>query len=248
MNLVLKDQIAIVTGGTRGIGAGIVRHLLSLGASVVATYQSNDTSAAAFKESLSPEKQARLDLAKFDVSSFEACSAYFKTFDEKYKELHILVNNSGIRKDNILPLMPYEDWNQVIQTNLTGTFNMTKLAVDRMLRPRYGRIVNISSIAAHMGLPGQTSYSATKAGQIAFAKSLSKEVAKRNITINNVCPGFIETDLVSDLPEALKKQYIDQIPMKRFGQAKDVAHAVAFFALPESSYISGTTIEVSGGL
>jgi 3-oxoacyl-[acyl-carrier protein] reductase len=248
MQELLKNQTAIVTGGTRGIGAGIVKHLLSLGAKVVATYLSSDSSANAFKESLTPEEQGRLELAKFDVSSFAACEAFYKQFDLDHSELHILVNNSGIRKDNILPLMPSDDWNQVIQTNLTGTFNMTKLAVERMLRARYGRIVNISSIASHMGLPGQTSYSATKAGQIAFAKSLSKEVAKRNITINNVCPGFIETDLVSDLPEALKKQYIDQIPMKRFGQAQDVAHAVAFFANPASSYISGTTLEVSGGL
>jgi len=246
--MILKDQVAIVTGGTRGIGAGIVRNLLDSGCRVVATYQSNDASAQAFKVSLPPELQLKIDLRKFDVSSFSQCEAFYKSFDETYQELHILVNNSGIRKDNILPLMSYEDWNQVIQTNLTGTFSMTKLAVERMLRARYGRIVNISSIAANIGLPGQTSYSATKAGQIAFAKSLSKEVAKRNITINNVAPGFIETDLVGDLPEALKKQYIDQIPMKRFGTVADVAHAVGFLVSPHSSYITGTTLEITGGL
>jgi 3-oxoacyl-[acyl-carrier protein] reductase len=244
----LKDQVVIITGGTRGIGAGISKAFLAQGARVVATYQSNDQGALDFKKSLSSDEQERVDLQKFDVGSFKDCENFFKAFDEKYPQLHALINNSGIRKDNLLPLMSETDWNQVIQTNLGGTFNMTKLAVERMLRFRYGRIVNISSLAATIGLPGQTSYSASKAGQIAFAKSLSKEVAKRNITINNVAPGFIETDLVSDLPEALKKQYIDQVPMKRFGTVNDVAGAVLFLSLPTTAYITGSTIDVTGGL
>ena len=145
-------------------------------------------------------------------------------------------------------MMDEKEWDGVLNTNLKGTFNMTKYAVKSFLKNRYGRIINISSIGGIMGLPGQTNYSASKAGQIAFAKSLSKEVAKRNITINNVAPGFVETELIDDLPEKQVEEYKKQVPMKRFAKPKEIADVTLFLASKEASYVTGSTIEVTGGL
>ena len=140
------------------------------------------------------------------------------------------------------------EWDSVIDTNLKGTYNMTRFAVLQMMKNRFGRIVNMSSVGGKLGLPGQANYAASKAGQIALSLSVSKEVAKRNITINNVCPGFIETELLSDLPEEQVKEYKSQVPMKRFGKVDEVAHAVLFFASKEASYITGATLDIAGGL
>lgn len=242
-----ESQNVIVTGGTRGIGAGITESFLKLGATVIATYSGNDIAANSFKD-----KNAlygnKLVLKKFNVASTSEVEKFFKDYETEFQSLEVLVNNAGIRRDQIIPSMTEDDWDAVIDTNLKGTYNMTRFAVLAMMKNRYGRIINMSSIGGKLGLPGQANYAASKAGQIALSLSVSKEVAKRNITINNVCPGFIETELLKDLPEEQIKEYKGQVPMKRFGKVEEVAHAVLFFASKESSYITGTTIDVAGGL
>jgi 3-oxoacyl-[acyl-carrier protein] reductase len=242
-----QDQVVVVTGGTRGIGKGITQSFLKDGATVIATYANNDAKAEEFKSTMQ-DYGDKLSLRKFDVSDKSACKTFFESVQAEHEQIHILVNNSGIRKDNLIATMPSDDWDQVLNINLKGTYNMTQQAVLHMMKHRYGRIVNISSIGGVLGLPGQANYAASKAGQIALSKSVSKEVAKRKITINNVCPGFIETELIADLDESLVKEYKSQVPMKRFGSTDEVAHAVKFFADKDSGYITGTSLEVSGGL
>lgn len=242
-----KDQVVIVTGGTRGIGAGLTESFLNQGAKVIATYSGNDEAANSFKAKHASHGE-RLEVKKFNVRKTSEVESFFKEFDEKHPALHVLVNNAGIRRDQIVASMSEEDWDQVIDTNLKGTYNMTRFAVLSMMRNRYGRIINMSSVGGKLGLPGQANYAASKAGQIALSLSVSKEVAKRNITINNVCPGFIETELLGDLPEDQVKEYKSQVPMKRFGKVQEVAHAVLFFASKEASYITGATVDVAGGL
>jgi 3-oxoacyl-[acyl-carrier protein] reductase len=242
-----NGQNVIVTGGTRGIGAGITEAFLKAGATVIATYSGNDEAAMKFKERLSLYAD-KLILKKFNVSNSSEVEAFFSDFEKTFSSLEVLVNNAGIRRDSIIPSMTESDWDAVIDTNLKGTYNMTKFAVLQMMKGRYGRIVNMSSVGGKLGLQGQANYAASKAGQIALSLSVSKEVAKRNITINNVCPGFIETELIGDLPEDQVKEYKSQVPMKRFGKVEEVAHAVLFFASRESSYITGATLDIAGGL
>jgi 3-oxoacyl-[acyl-carrier protein] reductase len=242
-----NEQHVIVTGGTRGIGAGLTEAFLKGGATVVATYSGNDQAATAFKEkhSLFGDK---LVIKKFNVQITSEVEAFFREYEEKFPSLEVLVNNAGIRRDQIIPNMQESDWDAVIDTNLKGTYNMTRFAVMAMMKNRYGRIINMSSVGGKLGLPGQANYAASKAGQIALSLSVSKEVAKRNITINNVCPGFIETELLADLPEEQIKEYKSQVPMKRFGKIEEVAAAVMFFASKEASYITGATLDIAGGL
>lgn len=242
-----EGQRIIVTGGTRGIGRGITEAFLKAGGSVIATYARNDAAANKFKEELS-EYSDRLEVRKFDVTKANEVEEFFVYINEKYPSVEVLVNNSGIRKDAMLAMMDASDWDDVISTNLSGTFHMTKNAVLSFMKNRYGRIVNISSIGGSLGLPGQANYAASKAGQVALSKSLCKEVGKRGITVNNICPGFIDTELIADLPEELRKEYKKQVPVKRFGSVEDVAHGVLFLASKESSYITGTSLEITGGL
>ncbi len=241
------SQNIIVTGGTRGIGAGITESFLKAGATVIATYSGNDEAAKSFKVKMANFGE-KLVLKKFNVASTSEVEAFFQDYEKNFSSLEVLVNNAGIRRDQIIPSMQESDWDAVIDINLKGTYNMTRFAVLAMMKNRYGRIINMSSVGGKLGLPGQANYAASKAGQIALSLSVSKEVAKRNITVNNVCPGFIETELLADLPEEQVKEYKSQVPMKRFGKVEDVAHAVLFFASRESSYITGTTLDVSGGL
>ncbi len=240
-----NGQHVIVTGGTRGIGAGLSESFLKAGATVIATYSGNDEAAKAFKDKLAVYGE-KLVLKKFNVASTSEVENFFNSYE--FPSLEVLVNNAGIRRDQIVASMPEGDWDSVIDTNLKGTYNMTRFAVLQMMKNRYGRIVNMSSVGGKLGLPGQANYAASKAGQIALSLSVSKEVAKRNITINNVCPGFIETELIADLPEEQVKEYKSQVPMKRFGKVDEVAHAVLFFASRESSYITGATLDIAGGL
>jgi 3-oxoacyl-[acyl-carrier protein] reductase len=244
MNNRFENQNVIVTGGTRGIGRAITEAFLKEGATVVATYANNDEAANAFKSEMEVYGD-RLKTAKFDVSSYSECEDFFNQNETQY---HVLVNNSGIRKDNMLAMMPVEDFDRVIDINLKGTFNMSKLAVLNFMKNRYGRIINMSSMSGKMGIPGQANYAASKAAQVALTQSLSKEVAKRKITVNCIAPGFIETELISDLPAEQVNEYKKTVPMKRFGQASEVASATLFLASSEASYITGTTLEISGGL
>lgn len=247
MNFDFKDQTVIVTGGTRGIGRGVTEAFLAAGAQVIATYRSDTSAAEAFQKS-SEKYKDRLHLRQFDVSDPDDVVAFFKDVEESFKQFEILVNNSGIRRDSIVGMMSVEDWEAVIHTNLTGTYHMSKLAVQHLMRQRYGRIVNITSPIGRYGFAGQANYAASKAGQEAFTRSLSKEVASRKITVNCVSPGFIDTDFIADLPEDQKKKYLSQVPVKRFGTVEEVARAVLFLADRDSAYINGTVLEITGGL
>lgn len=240
-----ENQTVIVTGGTRGIGRGISEAFLKNGATVIATFAGNETAALKFKEEMATDK---LTVKKCDVRDEGAIIDFFKELETTHPKIEVLINNSGIRKDQVTAMMTLTEWNDVINTNLTGTFLMSKHAVLKFMSNRYGRIVNISSIGGSLGLAGQANYAASKAGQIAISKSLSKEVAKRGITVNNICPGFIDTELLADLPEDQRKEYMKDVPMKRFGRVEEVAAAVLFLAGREASYITGASLEISGGL
>ena len=242
-----RDQTVVVTGGTRGIGRAIARRFLEAGATVVATYAANDAAMEAFKTSLGPAA-VNLHFSKFDVADDAQVEAFYKSLDATHKNFSVLVNNSGIRKDAVLAMMKPEDWRLVLNVNLTGAFNMAKLAVHRFMQNRYGRIITITSPAGRFGFEGQANYSASKAGQIAMTRSLSKEVASRGITVNCVSPGFIDTEFVADLPEKLRKDYLASIPLKRFGTPDDVAYCVLFLASREAGYITGSVLSVDGGL
>ena len=244
-----EDQRIIVTGGTRGIGRGLSEAFLKAKGSVIATYTSNDEAAEKFKWEVENKfPGAHLDIRKFDVSDNNSVESFYQYLDENYPSIEVLVNNSGIRRDAVGALMDEKDWKKVLEINLDGTFYMSKQAILRFMKKRYGRIINMSSVGGKIGLAGQGNYTASKAAQIALAKSLSKEVGKKGITINSVCPGFIETDLISDLPEDQKSLYKKQVPLKRFGKIEEVAHGVLFLASKQASYITGTSLDISGGL
>jgi len=241
------NQTVIVTGGTRGIGRGVAEAFLKAGARVIATYAVNEATAEEFRKA-NAEHLDRIDCQRFDVSDYAAAESFYKHVEEKHGPFQILVNNSGIRRDNIIGLMPEEDWRRVLDINLTGVFIMCKFAVQAMSRQRYGRIINVTSPSGKHGFEGQANYAASKAGIVALTRSLSKEVARRNITTNCVSPGFIDTDLIRDLPDDLRKRYQSEVPMKRFGTIEEVAHCVLFLASREASYVTGATLEVTGGL
>jgi len=241
-----KDQVVVISGGTRGIGAGISARFLAEGATVVATYLGNEVAAAEFKSRCTfPD---RLDLRRCDVSRAADVEALFHALDETYPTLHVLVNNAGIRKDAVLGMMKEEDWDDVLSTNLKGCFLMSKYAVQRMSRARFGRIIQITSPSGHLGFAGQGNYSASKAGQVGLARSLAKEVAKRNVTVNCVSPGFIATELLKDLKDDTREKYKNLVPMERFGTVDEVAHAVLFLASARAAYITGAVLDVTGGL
>lgn len=237
------DQHVIVTGGTRGIGRALTEAFLGRGAHVTATYSGQAEAAEAMRRALGVGD--RLQLARFDVSDHEAVKSFFESLSHP---VHVLVNNAGIRRDAIVGMMKAEDWRRVLEVNLDGTFYMSKFAVQAMSRPKYGRIVNVTSPSADLGLPGQANYAASKAGQIAFTKTLAREVAKRRITVNCVQPGFVDTELLSDLSEETKQSYQDSVPMGRFATTEEIASAVLYLASKEASYVTGTVLRVAGGL
>ncbi len=240
-------QTVIVTGGTRGIGRAITESFLKAGARVVATYSTNEAAAAEFKEDNIQFAQ-NLDIQKLDVSRYEEVEKFFKYMDARYGSFEVLVNNAGIRKDAVLAMMKQSDWHDVLNVNLTGIFYMCKFAVLSMMRKRYGRIINISSVMEKYAFEGQANYAASKAGLLALTKSLSKEVATRGITVNCVSPGFIDTELIQDLPDKLREAYLARIPLRRFGKPEEVAACVLFLASREASYVTGSNLEVAGGL
>lgn len=241
-------QTVVVTGGTRGLGRATTLAFLAEGATVHATYHSNREAAEALLDQCG-EHADRLRLAGFDVGDHDACEAFWSELETAAPGgVQVLVSNAGLRRDGVLAMMPAEDWDAVLRTNLGGTYNMCKFAVQNMVGQRYGRIVIITSPAGNFGFAGQGNYAASKAGQVGLMRALCKEVARRKITVNCVSPGFIDTELIADLPEALAKEYQASIPLRRFGSPEDVAYAVRCLADPDASYITGTTLEVTGGL
>lgn len=239
-------KFALVTGGSRGIGRATCIKLASLGYSVLINYKSNDTEA---NETLRLVKESGVtgELLKFDVSSKEDTDHILGSWIEnnKDKKIEVLVNNAGIRQDTLLMWMTEEQWKGVIGSSLDAFYYVTKQVVTTMLANKYGRIINVVSLSGIKGMPGQTNYSAAKAGVIGATKALAQEVARRGVTVNAVAPGFIRTDMTQDLPEAELKKLI---PMQRFGEPKEVASAIAFFASEEASYITGTVLSINGGL
>ncbi len=240
-----SDQVVVVTGGTRGIGRAVSESFLLSGAKVVAVYGGNDTAARSFANEMNTEK---LETVKLNVSDYNAVETFFGDITEKYGRLDILVNNAGIRRDSVVGMMSFDSWSSVIDTNLTGTFSMSKQAVLMMMKKRYGRIINITSPIGVFGFAGQANYSASKAGQVAFTRSLSKEVASRKITVNCVSPGFIDTEFIGDLSDEQREAYRKMVPVKRLGKSDEVARCVLFLAEEGSSYINGATLEITGGL
>lgn len=242
-----SGQKVVVTGASRGIGKAISLAFLEEGALVIGIYGGNKESADAFQIECA-EYGEHLELHQCDVSDPEQVEAFFAIVEERFDTIDILINSAGIRKDKLLALMDHETWQQVIDINLGGTFNMCKHAVLLMLKQKYGRIINITSPVASIGFAGQTNYGASKAGQIGLTRSLCKETARKKITVNCVSPGFIDTELIADLTPEQVKAYKKTVPMRRFGKVEEVAAAVLFLASKEASYISGSVLEINGGL
>jgi 3-oxoacyl-[acyl-carrier protein] reductase len=242
----LSGKKILVTGGSRGIGAGIVQHLAILGAHVAFTYSSNQAAAEMVLSNLkNPENHM---MVQMDVTQEKSMEEAISKVLEKFQGLDGLVNNAGITKDQLILRMKLEDFDQVYNVNLRGTFYCSKLVLKPMLKAKKGSIVNISSVVGHTGNPGQTNYTATKAGVEGFSRSLALELSSRNIRSNCVAPGFIESDMTQELTDAQKEVMFSRIPLGKIGSAQDVANAVAFLLSDSASYITGHTLHVNGGL
>ncbi|MDA8083789.1 MAG: 3-oxoacyl-[acyl-carrier-protein] reductase [Nitrospiraceae bacterium] len=242
----LKGKVALITGGARGIGKAIAEHLAAKGADLVIADISYDSAAETAKELASTG--VRTLALKLDVSKSAEVSAAFESLMKEFGRLDILVNNAGITRDGLLLRMKEEDWDAVIGINLKGVFLCSKEAVKVMVKQKFGRIINIASVVAFMGNPGQANYSASKAGIVGLTKTTAKEYASRGITVNAVAPGFIATAMTDALAENVRQEMLKSIPAGTFGSVKDVAGAVAFFASPDSSYVTGQVIHVNGGM
>ncbi|MGJ4802530.1 3-oxoacyl-ACP reductase FabG [Luteimonas sp. SDU82] len=240
----LKGEIALVTGASRGIGAAIADTLAARGATVVGTATSESGAKAIGERLAAHGGQGRV----LDVSVAGQVEALIEAIGKEVRPLSILVNNAGITRDGLLMRMSDEDWQAILDTNLTSVYRSSKAAMRAMMKARKGRIINIASVIGVTGNAGQTNYAAAKAGIIAFSKSLAKEIGSRGVTVNVVAPGFIETDMTAALPEEVKKGLVGQIALARLGQAQDIANAVAFLAGPGAGYITGETIHVNGGM
>jgi acetoacetyl-CoA reductase len=235
-------RVAVVTGGTRGIGASISRALKGAGYKVAASYAGNDTAAQAFKS------ETGINVYKWDVSSYDACVAGLKQVETDLGPVEVLVNNAGITKDAPFHRMTPENWNAVINTNLTSLFNMCRPLIEGMRSRKFGRIINISSINGQKGQFGQTNYSAAKAGEIGFTKALALEGARNGITVNAICPGYINTEMVQAVPkDVLEKNILPLIPVGRLGEPEEIARCVVFLASDEAGFITGSTLSANGG-
>ena len=241
------DKCALITGATRGIGKQIAITLAKQGYNIALNYRKENKELENTKKEIE-EIGIQVIAVKGDVANFEECENFVKQVIERFGQIDVLVNNAGITKDMLLMRMKKEDFEQVIDTNLVGTFNVTKNVVPYMMKARSGRIINISSVVGISGNAGQTNYSASKAGIIGFTKSLAKEIASRNILVNSVAPGFIETNMTDVLKDDVKQEIAKNIPLKRMGTAQDVANVVKFLASDDSSYITGQVINVDGGM
>lgn len=235
-----KDKIVLVTGGSRGIGKAIAESFAEAGAAVIVTYKN------AIDEGHFNLK--KINHYKCDVADMKSVQEVVDGIIKEYTKIDVLVNNAGITKDGLLMRMSEDDWDAVLDTNLKGVFNMTKAVTRSMMSKRYGKIINITSIVGIMGNAGQANYVASKAGVIGFTKSVARELASRNININAIAPGFIATEMTDKLTDEIKQGYLNSIPLKKFGSGNDIANAVKFFASDDSSYITGQTLCVDGGI
>jgi 3-oxoacyl-[acyl-carrier protein] reductase len=241
-----KDQVVLVTGSTRGIGLGVAQAFAEQGACVIILGRSQDQAkgiAAALKA-----KGHQADGFGCDVTDLSQVAETVNKILDIHKRIDILVNNAGITRDNLLLRLDENDWDEVIKVNLKGTFNVTKVVAKAMLKAKKGRIISISSVIGMTGNIGQTNYAASKAGIIAFSKSVAKELAYRNITVNVIAPGYIRTDMTAKVSEAMQQKVLEHIPLSRFGEVTDVAGVCLFLASPAADYITGQTIVVDGGL
>ena len=235
-------RVAVVTGGTRGIGAAISKALHAAGYNVAANYASNDAAAQAFKAATG------IPVYKWDVSSYPACVAGVRMVEAELGPVEVLVNNAGIIRDSVFHRMTPEQWTAVIETNLSSLFNMCRPVIEGMRERAFGRIINISSVNGQKGQIGQSNYSAAKAGELGFTRALAQENAKKGITVNAICPGYTNTEMVQAVPkEVLEKSILPQIPVGRLGEPEDVARCVVFLAADEAGFITGSTLSANGG-
>ena len=243
----LKGKCAVITGASRGIGKCIATKFAKEGANVVINYRNNEEEALKVKQELE-DLGSQVLVEKADVSELEQAEKLIKEAKKEFGKVDILVNNAGITKDNLIIRMKEEDFDSVIKTNLKGAFNCLKEVTPIMLKQKYGKIVNMSSVVGVVGNPGQVNYCASKAGLIGMTKSLAKEIGSRNITVNAIAPGFIDTDMTKILSDDQKKKILSQIPLNKFGNVEDIANVALFLASENSNYITGQVIHVDGGM
>lgn len=243
----LKGRTVLVTGGSRGIGRAIALAFAKEGANVIINYINNEESAVDVIKEIEALNVKGLAV-KANISKAEEVNRMIDGIEENFNGIDILVNNAGITKDGLFLGMKEKDWDRVMEINLKGVFLCTKAVIRKMLKQKYGRIINISSVVGVVGNPGQANYCASKAGVIGFTKSLAKEVASRNITVNAIAPGFIETDMTKVLPQDIKESMVETIPMKRYGEPEDVANVIVFLGSDKAGYITGQVIHVDGGM
>ncbi len=242
----MTEKVALITGASRGIGRAIALQLASDGFTVVGT-ATTQAGADGITAALA-EMQATGKGRVLDVNDAGQVSAVVAAIGEEFGPPQVLVNNAGITRDNLLMRMKDEEWEAIIDTNLTSVFRVTKACLRGMMKARWGRIVNIGSVVGSTGNPGQANYAAAKAGMLGFTKSLAKEVGSRGITVNTVAPGFIDTDMTRDLPQAQREALLEAIPLGRLGEAEEIAHAVSFLCSDKAAYITGETLHVNGGM
>ncbi len=246
-DLSLENKVALVTGGSRGIGRAIALEFASRGAAVVVNYNSSPDAAEEVVRRIQ-EAGGKAASHQADVSDFKQAEALVKFTIDTFGDLGILVNNAGITRDQLIMMMPESDWDAVISTNLKSTFNCSKAAVKHMMRKRTGRIINMASVAGQMGNPGQTNYSASKGGQIAFTKALAREVAARNITVNAIAPGFVDTEILKAMNPEVLEASLKMVPLGRLGSPEEIAYTAAFLASDGAAYITGQVVGVDGGM
>ena len=246
-DLSLKDKVAIITGGSRGIGRAIALEFAARGAAVVVNFnRSPEAANEVVKQIMDTGGKAAAFQA--DVSNFKQAEELIKFAVETFGDLHILVNNAGITKDTLIMMMSEADWDAVIDTNLKSTFNCSKAAIKHMMRKRFGRIVNIASVAGQMGNAGQANYSASKGGQIALTKSLARELASRNVTVNALAPGFVDTEILDAMSQETLESALKLVPLGRKGKPEEIAYAAAFLVSDQAAYITGQVLGVDGGM